>query len=65
MNPKLLKDHATPEQRINPRPAIDHSANLGTHHLLHPSNSPMRLTRKPTTTDLKLRWFLIKANGGY
>jgi len=23
MNPKLLKDHATPEQRINPRPAID------------------------------------------
>jgi hypothetical protein len=23
MNPKLLKDHATPDQRINPRPAID------------------------------------------
>lgn len=65
ITPILMRDHITAAQRINARPAIDRSDYLGTRYLLHPSNSPVRNTPKPTEHDLHMRWARLSNNGGY
>lgn len=63
--PRLQRDHVTAQQRIERRAYASHFAQLGKRHLLHPDNSPVRRTPKPTEHDLLMRWARLSNNGGY